>query len=194
MNCSLSVFSLKETLALLKQYTAKQKMISENIITDTVKRAFKKLLEDCVLRSQEKWSKYQQFSIFMDDNTEYLQVLVVQRRFCQLQTNSLVMAPLYIYKLKINVPTMYHAPTVSCVNLRSQSFVFVLISCHSRFKTSSLHMSWDYQNSLTRAPVIKIHVILDFFQQADYILIMTFSLVNGAFSAFRWWNFIEKSE
>ena len=29
-------------------------MISENIITDTVKRAFKELLKDCVLRSQEK--------------------------------------------------------------------------------------------------------------------------------------------
>ena len=62
-------FSLKETLTLLKQYVAKQKMISENIITDTVKRTFKKLLEDCVLRSQEKKSKYQQFPIFMNDNT-----------------------------------------------------------------------------------------------------------------------------
>ena len=29
-------------------------IITENMITDTVKRAFKKLLKDCVLRSQEK--------------------------------------------------------------------------------------------------------------------------------------------
>ena len=34
-------FSLEETLTLLKQYTAKQKMISENIITDTVKELSK---------------------------------------------------------------------------------------------------------------------------------------------------------
>ena len=47
-------FSLKETLTLLKQYTAKRKMIPENIITDTAKRTFKKLQEDCVLRSHEK--------------------------------------------------------------------------------------------------------------------------------------------
>ena len=47
-------FSLKKTLTLLKQYTAKREMISENIITDTVKRTFKKLQEDCILQSQEK--------------------------------------------------------------------------------------------------------------------------------------------
>ena len=46
-------FSLKETLTLLRQYIANQKMISENIITDTVKRAFKELLNDCPLLSQE---------------------------------------------------------------------------------------------------------------------------------------------
>ena len=40
--------------------------------------------------------------VFMNDNIEYLQVLVVQRRFCQLQINFPVMAFLYIYKLKIN--------------------------------------------------------------------------------------------
>ena len=45
-------FSLKENLALLRHYIANQKMISKNIITDTVKRAFKELLKDCVLRSQ----------------------------------------------------------------------------------------------------------------------------------------------
>ena len=47
-------FSLKETLTLLRHYIANQQMQSENIITDTVKRAFKELLKDCVLRSQEK--------------------------------------------------------------------------------------------------------------------------------------------
>ena len=46
-------FSLKGTLTLLKQCAAKRKMISEDSITDTVKRASKKLQEDCVLRSQE---------------------------------------------------------------------------------------------------------------------------------------------
>ena len=62
-------FSLKETLTLLGHYIANQKMISENIITDTVKRAFKELLKGCALRSQEKQSKYQQFSISMNYNT-----------------------------------------------------------------------------------------------------------------------------
>ena len=47
-------FSLKETLTLLRHYIANQQMQSENIITDTVKRAFKELLKDCVLQSQEK--------------------------------------------------------------------------------------------------------------------------------------------
>ena len=61
--------SIKETLTLLRHYTENQKMISETFITDAVKRAFKDLLKDCVLRSQEKYSKYQQFSIFMNENT-----------------------------------------------------------------------------------------------------------------------------
>ena len=47
-------FSLKETLTLLRHYIANQKMIPENIIIDTVKRVFKELLKDCVLRSQEQ--------------------------------------------------------------------------------------------------------------------------------------------
>ena len=47
-------FSLKGTLTLLKQYTAKRKMIPGNIITDTFERTFKKLPEDSVLLSQEK--------------------------------------------------------------------------------------------------------------------------------------------
>ena len=41
-------------------------------------------------------------------NTEYLQVLVVHRRFCQLQTNSPVIASLYILQTK-NKCT-YHVP------------------------------------------------------------------------------------
>ena len=48
--------------------------------------------------------KFQQFhfpAVFMNGNIEYPQFLV-QRRFCQLQINFLVMASLYIYKLKIN--------------------------------------------------------------------------------------------
>ena len=67
-------------------------MIFENIITDTVKRTCRNLNS----------FNFQQFSIFMNDNTEYLQVLVIQKRFCQLQINSLVIASLYINELKIN--------------------------------------------------------------------------------------------
>ena len=67
-------------------------MIFENIVTDTVKRTCRNLNS----------FNFQQFSIFMNDNTEYLQVLVIQKRFCQLQINSLVMASLYINELKIN--------------------------------------------------------------------------------------------
>ena len=69
------------------------------------------------------------------DNIECLQVLVVQRRSCQLQINSPVMASLNIYKLKIKAKlqektpakrdiSIQHLPTESCVDLRSQSFVF----------------------------------------------------------------------
>ena len=39
-------YSLKETLALLRYYIANQKMISEHIFTDAVKRASKELLKD----------------------------------------------------------------------------------------------------------------------------------------------------
>ena len=67
-------------------------MISENIITDTVKRTYRNFNS----------FRFHQFSVFMNDNIEYLQILVVQRRFCQLQINSPVMASLYTYKLKIN--------------------------------------------------------------------------------------------
>ena len=41
-------------------------------------------------------------------NTEFLQVLVVHRRFCQHQTNSLVMA--YLYILQTKNKCTYHAP------------------------------------------------------------------------------------
>ena len=67
-------------------------MIFKNIITDTVKRTCRNLNS----------FNFQQFSIFMNDNTEYLQVSVIQKRFCQLQINSLVIASLYINELKIN--------------------------------------------------------------------------------------------
>ena len=67
-------------------------MIFKNIITDTVKRTCRNLNS----------FNFQQFSIFINDNTEYLQVLVIQKRFCQLQINSLVIASLYINELKIN--------------------------------------------------------------------------------------------
>ena len=40
--------------------------------------------------------------ICMNNNIEYLQVFVFQRRLCELQINSSVVASLYIYKLKIN--------------------------------------------------------------------------------------------
>ena len=135
-------FLLKKTLTLLtmlvKQYNAKWKVISENIITYTVKRT---------CRNFNSFS-FHQFLIFMNNNIEYLQVLVIQRRFCQLQINLPVMASLYIYKLKINAKlqektlerwdmSIHHAPTISCVNIRSQNFVFnVLISCHGRFKAT----------------------------------------------------------
>ena len=75
---------------MLKQYTAKLKIISKNIINDTIKRT---------CRNVNSFN-FKQFSTFMNDSIEYLQVLVVQRRFCQI--NSSVMDSLYICKLKIN--------------------------------------------------------------------------------------------
>ena len=62
---------------------------------------------------------------------EYLQVLAVQRRFCQLQIGSPVIAFLYIYKLKMNAKlqekslarwdiSINHVPTVNCVNLEAK--------------------------------------------------------------------------
>ena len=118
--------------------------------------------------------KFQLFSIFMNDDIECLEVLIVQTRFCHLQKNSPVMVFLHINKSKINPKLqekalarwdllIYHVSTISCVSLRSQSFVCNdFISCNGRFKVtkkSSPHMFWIYQNKLTRAPVIKIQVI-----------------------------------
>ena len=75
-------FSLKETLTLLtmfvKQYTAKRKTISEDIITNTVKRT---------CRNTNRFN-FHQFLIFTNDNIEYLQVLVVQKRFCHFKTDT----------------------------------------------------------------------------------------------------------
>ena len=45
-------------------------------------------------------------------------------------------------------------------------------------KKSNLWMSWNYQNYLTRAPIIKIHMMWDFFEHANYILIVTSSFVQ----------------
>ena len=122
-----------------KTYTSKRKIgISEDIITDTVKRT----------SSTFNSFNFHQFSILMNGNVAYLQVFAVQRRFCQLQINSPVIAFLYIYKLKINAKlqektlarwdlSIHHVLTVSCVNLRSQNFVFnVFISGHGRFKAT----------------------------------------------------------
>ena len=150
-NCYLLIFCSKKFLhCWLKQYIANRKIISRNIVTDTVKRTFRNF-NSC---------NFVQFSIFMQDNIEYLQVLVVQGRFCQLQINSPVMASFYIYKLKINAKLpkktlskwdtlIHHVSAVGCANLQSQSFVFnVLISCHGRFKAtkkSRLHITWNYK-------------------------------------------------
>ena len=83
-----------------------------------------------------------------ENNIEYLQALILQRRFCQLQADSPIMASLYIYNCKINPKlqektlsmwdmSIHHVPTVSCANLPSQSFVFdVLMSCYGRFKAT----------------------------------------------------------
>ena len=67
-------------------------MTSEDINIDTVERT---------CRTFNAFNS-QQFSIFKNGNIEYLQVLVAQRGFCQLEINSLLMAFLFIYKLKIN--------------------------------------------------------------------------------------------
>ena len=90
-NCYLLIFLSKKLLhclrCWLKQCITKWKMISEDIITDTVTcRSF----------------NFLQFSVFMYGNIEYVQVLLIQRRFSQLQINSPVMASIHIYKLKIN--------------------------------------------------------------------------------------------
>ena len=81
--------------------------------------------------------------------------------------------------------SIHHVPTVSYVSLWTQSFVFnVLISCHGWLKAtkeSSLHRPRNYPkliNSSTRYQ--NSSDMRDFFEQADYILIMMFSLVRGA--------------
>ena len=66
-------------------------MISENIIADPVKRTCRNF--DSFI--------FEQFSIFMNDNIGYLQVLIVQETFCQLEISFPVMASLYIYMLQI---------------------------------------------------------------------------------------------
>ena len=118
-----SDFSRKETVTLLKmlvkQYTAERKMISEYILTIYFdqfsgkkiisKKKKKKMISENIITDTIKRTcryfnsfNFHQFSILMNDKTEYLQVLLVQSRFRQLQLNSPVIASLYIYKLKIN--------------------------------------------------------------------------------------------
>ena len=87
-------FSLKGTLTLLTMqiktiHCKTENDIEKKIITDTVKRTCRKF-------------NFQQFPLFINDEIEYLQVLVVQRRFCQLQINPPVMTSLHIDKLKMN--------------------------------------------------------------------------------------------
>ena len=75
-----------------------------------------------------------------------------------------------VHKLKINAKlqektlarwdmSIHHVPTVSCVSLGSPNFVFnILIRYHGRFKAtkkSSLRISSNYQNQLTRRPLSK---------------------------------------
>ena len=52
--------------------------------------------------------------VFMNDNIEYLQVLVVQKRFCQLQINFPVIAR------KDSCDSIHHVLTASCVNLKTK--------------------------------------------------------------------------
>ena len=140
----------------------------------------------------------------MNDNIEYLQVLVVQRRFCQLEFP--VMASLYIYKMKINAKLqektlarrdlpMHHVPTVNCVNLRSQNFVFnVLISCHGRFKAtkyraahvlklSKLNSSAPYETSsdIRFLQVGRLYFNHDVFSCAIVLLIISLSKTRTNF-------------
>ena len=118
-------FSLKRTLTLLIMLV-KTIPCKTGDDTDTVKRT---------CRNFNRFN-FQKFSIFMNDNFEYLQVLAVQGIFCQLQISSPVMASWYIYKLKINAKlqertlarwdiSIHHVPTVSCVNLQTH-FLFLL--------------------------------------------------------------------
>ena len=86
------LFLLKETLTLLIQYISKRKMILENIVIEKVKRTCRNLNS----------FNFQQFLIFMKRQYCMPSGLSQQRRFCQLQINSPVMAFLYIHKLKIN--------------------------------------------------------------------------------------------
>ena len=89
-------FFLKEILTLLTRLVKTSHCNTENDIG--------KFIPDSVKRTCRIFSSFifQPFSVFMNDNIEYLQVLAVERRFCQLQINSPVMASLYIFKLKIN--------------------------------------------------------------------------------------------
>ena len=108
------------------------------------------VLQTIVKRTRKSFNSFnfQQFSSFINDNIEYYQGLFVRRRFCQLQINFTEMASMYIYKLKIHAKlqektlarwhmSTHQVPTVSCINLGRQNFVFtVFTNYHGQFKTT----------------------------------------------------------
>ena len=81
-------------------------MIPENIVTNAIKKDFKELLKDLYYEVKENKVSTNSFQFEWQYNTEYLQVLVVHGRFCQLQTNSPVMASLCILQTK----NTFHVP------------------------------------------------------------------------------------
>ena len=112
-------FYLKGTLTLLRHYIANQKMISETIITDTVKRAFK----------------------------NYWKIAYYEVKKTKVSTNNTILN-IFRSWLSIEdsvsckqIPQSW-LPCTFC-----KSFIFnVLISCQGRFETIkklSLRMSWN---------------------------------------------------
>ena len=63
---------------------------------------------------------FQIFSVFLNENIEYLKVLVVQRRLCQLQINSTVKT---FVKWEMSIQ---HVPTVSCTKCKAKILFLML--------------------------------------------------------------------
>ena len=63
---------------------------------------------------------FQIFSGFLNENIEYLKVLVVQRRLCQLQINSTVKT---FAKWEMSIQ---HVPTVSCTKCKAKILFLML--------------------------------------------------------------------